>query len=210
MNIIRQFTILVVFCFIGEILHKIIPLPVPSAIYGMVLMFCALQFKLMPLSAVEKVSDYLLGIMPLLFVPSTVGLIVAWPILQKYGIQFVLIGILSTMLVFFVTGHVTQLVIRIQKKLSSQQKQSGIPSSRLERSGGPSSQQKQSGGPSSRLERSGSPSSRLKRSGMERSLDCARDDQASLRDDQAPLHDDQATVRDDNDVSNKNNSQEEK
>lgn len=113
MKYIKQFTILVTVCFIGEILHRLIPLPVPANIYGLVLMFCALHFKLMPISAVEETSDFILGIMPLLFIPSTVGLILAWDILKVHWLQFLIIGILGTIVVFFVTGHVTQLVIKI-------------------------------------------------------------------------------------------------
>ena len=116
MRLVKQFCILVITCFIGEILHAVIPLPVPASIYGLVLMFCALQFKIMPLSEVEQVSDSILSIMPLLFIPSTVGLILAWDILKVWWLQFLIIGILGTMVVFFVTGHVTQLVIRIMKK----------------------------------------------------------------------------------------------
>ena len=116
MNYIKQFTILVAVCFIGEILHHLIPLPVPASIYGLVLMFCALHFKIMPLESVEKVSDNILSIMPLLFVPSTVGLILAWNILKVWWLQFLIIGIGSTIAVFFVAGHVTQLVIKISKR----------------------------------------------------------------------------------------------
>ena len=117
MRIVKQFAILVITCFIGEILHAVIPLPVPASIYGLVLMFVALQTKIMPLSAVEEISDGLLGIMPLLFIPSTVGLILAWDILKVWWLQFMIIGILGTMVVFFVTGHVTQIVIRILRRL---------------------------------------------------------------------------------------------
>ena len=116
MRLVKQFTILVLVCFIGEILHELIPLPVPASIYGLVLMFAALQTKLMPLEAVEEVSDGLLGIMPLLFIPSTVGLILAWDILKVHWLQFLLIGIVGTMVVFFVAGHVTQFVIRILRR----------------------------------------------------------------------------------------------
>lgn len=116
MRLVKQFTILVITCFIGEILHEVIPLPVPASIYGLVLMFLALQFKIMPLSAVEEISDSLLGIMPLLFIPSTVGLILAWDILKVWWLQFMIIGILGTTVVFFVTGHVTQIVIWILRR----------------------------------------------------------------------------------------------
>lgn len=117
MRLIKQFTILVTVCFIGEILHRLIPLPVPASIYGLVLMFAALQAKIMPLDAVEEISDGLLGIMPLLFIPSTVGLILAWPILKIHWLQFTVIGVGSTIAVFFASGHITQLVIRIKKAL---------------------------------------------------------------------------------------------
>ena len=116
MRLIKQFCILVIVCFIGEILHEIIPLPVPASIYGLVLMFAALQTKIMPLEAVEEVSDGLLSIMPLLFIPSTVGLILAWDILKVHWLQFLIIGIVGTAVVFFVAGHVTQLVIRLSKQ----------------------------------------------------------------------------------------------
>lgn len=116
MKFIKQFTILVAVCFIGEILHRIIPLPVPASIYGLVLMFAALQSKIMPLSAVEQASDALLSIMPLLFIPSTVGLILAWDILKARWLQFLIIGIVGSIVVFFTAGHVTQLVIRIMKR----------------------------------------------------------------------------------------------
>lgn len=108
MKYVRQFTIFVSVCFIGEIIHRIIPLPIPSPIYGLVLMFLALEFKIMPLDKIEEISDSLLEIMPLLFVPSTAGLLVAWPVIKKYWFPILIIGIAGTMLVFFVTGRVTQ------------------------------------------------------------------------------------------------------
>ncbi len=121
MRLIRQFTILVVVCFIGEILHALIPLPIPASIYGLVLMFIALQSGFMPLEAVEEVSYGILSIMPILFVPSTVGLILAWPILKVHWLEFTIIGVGSTIAVFFAAGHVTQLVIRIVRKIMGQE-----------------------------------------------------------------------------------------
>ena len=101
MKFVKQFAIFVTICFIGEVLHKVIPLPVPASIYGLVLMFCALKFKIMPLQEVEVFSDFLLEIMPLLFIPSTVGLIVAWPIIQKHWLPILIITLLGTTFIFF-------------------------------------------------------------------------------------------------------------
>ncbi len=123
MTFLKQFAILVIVCFIGEILHAVIPLPVPASIYGLVLMFAALHFKVMPLEKVEQVSDSLLSIMPVLFVPSTVGLMVAWPVLKQYWLEFLVIGILSTIIVFFTAGHVTQLVIRLTRRHDTEEQE---------------------------------------------------------------------------------------
>lgn len=120
MKFVKQFAIFVTICFIGEVLHKVIPLPVPASIYGLVLMFCALKFKIMPLQEVEVFSDFLLEIMPLLFIPSTVGLIVAWPIIQKHWLPILIITLLGTTFIFFVVGHVTQFFAKLVRSRNNQ------------------------------------------------------------------------------------------
>ena len=119
MTYIRQFAVIITVCFIGEVLQKYIPLPVPASIWGLLLMFVSLRTKIFPLKAVDTTSDFILAIMPLLFVPSTVALITAGPTLKKYGIQFLIIGVVSTIVVFGVTGIVTQAIIRLTHKNSS-------------------------------------------------------------------------------------------
>ena len=120
MKFVKQFAIFVTICFIGEVLHKVIPLPVPASIYGLVLMFCALKFKIMPLQEVEVFSDFLLEIMPLLFIPSTVVLIVAWPIIQKHWLPILIITLLGTTFIFFVVGHVTQFFAKLVSSRNNQ------------------------------------------------------------------------------------------
>lgn len=116
MKYLKQFLIIIAFCFIGEALHVLLPLPVPASIYGLVLMFCALQFKIFSLSAVEETCDFLLEIMALFFVPSTVGLVTAGDLMKEAGLQFIAVGVLSTFLVFGVTGLTTQGIIKIFHK----------------------------------------------------------------------------------------------
>ena len=119
MTYIRQFAVIITVCFIGEVLQKYIPLPVPASIWGLLLMFVSLRTKIFPLKAVDTTSDFILAIMPLLFVPSTVALITTGSTLKKYGIQFLIIGVVSTIVVFGVTGIVTQAIIRLTHKNSS-------------------------------------------------------------------------------------------
>ncbi|MBQ2048119.1 MAG: CidA/LrgA family protein, partial [Schwartzia sp.] len=45
MKSLKQFAVILFFSFIGEALHALIPLPVPASIYGIILLFLALQRK---------------------------------------------------------------------------------------------------------------------------------------------------------------------
>ena len=51
MKYIPQFLYILSFSFIGEILQKAIPLPIPASIYGMVLMLTLIIKTVMPMSS---------------------------------------------------------------------------------------------------------------------------------------------------------------
>ncbi len=119
MNYVKQFCIILAFSFTGEVLNRLIPLPVPASIYGLVLLFLALEFKIIKVEHIKEVSKFLLGIMSIFFVPSSVGFINALPLMKKYGIQFALIGIVSTFIVFGVTGRITQQLMKIRNRNNS-------------------------------------------------------------------------------------------
>ncbi|WP_407398863.1 CidA/LrgA family protein [Treponema sp.] len=122
MNYVKQFCIILAFSFTGEVLNRIIPLPVPSSIYGLVLLFLALEFKIIKVEHIKEVSKFLLGIMTLFFVPSSVGFINALPLMKKYGLLFISITIVSTLIVFAVTGQVTQALMKIRNRNSVSEK----------------------------------------------------------------------------------------
>lgn len=122
MNYVKQFCIILAFSFTGEVLNRIIPLPVPASIYGLVLLFLALEFKIIKVEHIKEVSKFLLGIMTLFFVPSSVGFINALPLMKKYGLLFISITIVSTLIVFAVTGQVTQALMKICNRNSVSEK----------------------------------------------------------------------------------------
>ena len=63
MNYVKQFCIILAFSFTGEVLNRLIPLPVPASIYGLVLLFLTLEFKIIKVEHIKEVSKFLLGIM---------------------------------------------------------------------------------------------------------------------------------------------------
>ncbi len=111
MKYLRQFVIILGISCVGELLRFFLPFPIPGTVYGLVLMFLFLQFKIIKISQVKEASTFLLEIMPILFVPSTVGLMTTWEVLQPILLPVCIISVVSTFLVIAVTGKVTDFVI---------------------------------------------------------------------------------------------------
>ncbi len=116
MKYVKQFTIIALLSLIGEALGRAIPLPIPASIYGVVLMFLCLEFKILPLSAVKEAGMFLVSCMQLMFIPATVGLIDVWDVLLPNALAYAVIIPLSTFAVMLVSGKVTEAVIAIGKK----------------------------------------------------------------------------------------------
>ena len=116
MKYLKQFCIIISISFVGEILNKIVPLPIPASIYGIVILFVLLCTKVIKVSDVREVSKFLIEIMPIMFVPPAAGLLETWGIVQTGLWQYLLLTIISTVIVMAVSGLVTQLVIKIGRK----------------------------------------------------------------------------------------------
>lgn len=116
MKYIKQFGIILLISFIGEILNRVIPLPVPASIYGIVILFLCLELKIIKLSSVKDVSDFLIEIMPIMFVPAAVGLMTSWEILRPSWLSYIVITLITTVIVMAISGIVTQAIIRMSRK----------------------------------------------------------------------------------------------
>lgn len=115
MKYLRQ--LLVIFCMtcIGEILKSKIPLPVPASIYGLVILLVCLIFGVIKLEWVKETGEFLIEIMPVMFIPAAVGLIVSWEQLSYILAPVVIITVVSTIVVMGVTGKVTDFLMDIKK-----------------------------------------------------------------------------------------------
>lgn len=112
MKYIKQFTIIVLISFVGELMNYFIPLPIPASIYGLVIMLVLLTTGALKLEMIRDVAGFLLTIMPLMFIPIAVGLIESWDIIQPRVIQYSIVTFVSLIVVFMASGWATQLVIR--------------------------------------------------------------------------------------------------
>lgn len=123
MRFIRQFLIILLVSFLGEVLKAILPLPIPASIYGLVIMLALLVSKKVKLHQVEGGSMFLIDIMPLMFIPGSAGLINIWPNLKPVLIPLLVMTLVSTVLVMAVSAKVTEFVIKFDKKEEKQREE---------------------------------------------------------------------------------------
>lgn len=112
MKYLRQACLIFLFTFLGELLHFLIPLPIPASIYGMVLLFAALGLKIIRVNAVKDAGSFLTSILPVLFVAPAVNLMDCWYLLSDSVVSITLIILFTTVLTFVVSGWVTGWLVR--------------------------------------------------------------------------------------------------
>ena len=116
MKYIRQFLIILLITFLGEVCIYLILLPVPASIYGLLLLLWALLAGVIKLDQVKEVSCFLIEIMPLMFIPAAVGLLESWGALSGIFAEVAVITAVSTVLVMGISGIVTQWIIRAERR----------------------------------------------------------------------------------------------
>lgn len=112
MKYLKQFLIILLISFIGEILKAVLPLPVPASIYGMVILFVGLLTGIIKLEAVQDAGKFLIEIMPVMFIPAGVGLMNSWGVLKPMLLPVSVVTVVVLVAVMVVTGRVSQAVIR--------------------------------------------------------------------------------------------------
>ncbi|MEY8390293.1 CidA/LrgA family protein [Lachnospiraceae bacterium] len=112
MKFLKQFGIILLISFIGELLYTLLPFPVPASIYGIMILFLCLQTGLVRLDAVKETSDFLIEIMPVMFVPAAAGLMDSWQAMKEDIVAYAVITALTTCLVMIVSGRVVQFGIQ--------------------------------------------------------------------------------------------------
>lgn len=83
MRVLRQMFWISFFSLAGEIARWFLPLPVPAAVYGLVFLFLA--WGLLPVSAVQETGQFLLALMPILFVSPTITTAMGIVVSEMHG-----------------------------------------------------------------------------------------------------------------------------
>lgn len=110
MKFLRQFMIILLLSFLGEVLKMFIPLPIPASVYGLVLMLLCLVTGILKTSQVKEAAFFLIEIMPVMFIPAAAGLIDSWKVLQPLLLPILVITVVITIFVMVVTGKTAQMI----------------------------------------------------------------------------------------------------
>ena len=110
MKFLRQFMIILLLSFLGEVLKMFIPLPIPASVYGVVLMLLCLVTGILKTSQVKEAAFFLIEIMPVMFIPAAAGLIDSWKVLQPLLLPILVITVVITIFVMVVTGKIAQMI----------------------------------------------------------------------------------------------------
>ena len=116
MKYLRQALCILAFTLAGELLAALIPLPIPAAIYGMVLLLIALLTGLLKEKHIADTANFLISIMPAFFVAPSVRLLEYWGLIAPHVAAILTISVTSTLLVFAVAGLVTQALLKRKEK----------------------------------------------------------------------------------------------
>lgn len=116
MKLLKQIMIIGTVTFAGEMCNLLLPLPVPASVYGMLLLFACLQTGVIKLSQVEDTADFLVAVMPVMFVAPCVSLMDSIAGVLDNIPALVLICLFTTVTTMSITGVTAQFMIRRKKQ----------------------------------------------------------------------------------------------
>ncbi len=112
MKYIFQLMLIIAVSLVGEILYQLLPLPVPASVYGLIILFTLLATRVVKLEQVEDTAEFLMSIMPLFFIESTVRVMESYSLIKGKIPALFLTAFLSFIIVVFITGKTAQAIIR--------------------------------------------------------------------------------------------------
>ena len=108
MKIYLQLLIIFGFSFIGNVISNVFRLPVPGSILGMILLFLALQFKLLEFRHVDEAGSFLINNMTILFLPAGVGIMAKWNLISHFLAQILLIVVGALIINMLILGKLVE------------------------------------------------------------------------------------------------------
>ncbi len=111
MKYVKECAVILGITLVGEWLNMLLPLPVPAGVYGLFLMLILFCTGALKPEQVEATGNFLLDIMPVMFVPAAAGLMDSFEQMRPVLVPLAIICVISTLVVMTVTGKTADLMI---------------------------------------------------------------------------------------------------
>jgi holin-like protein len=121
MIFLNGITLLLVYQLAGEIIVRLLGVPIPGPVLGMVMLFVTMMIRGRAPESVEQASTALLSHLSLLFVPAGVGMMAHFGRIAEEWLPITLALLLSTVITMVATALIMQQTSRWFVKPSSGQ-----------------------------------------------------------------------------------------
>lgn len=111
MKIFREFILILIIYFLGEIISKTLNIPIPGNIIGMILLFLCLWIGIIKVEKVDNIANFFLDHLAFFFIPAGVGLMNSFADIKSSALKILIICIVTTIIVMAVTGLTVQFII---------------------------------------------------------------------------------------------------
>ncbi|WP_336365985.1 CidA/LrgA family protein [Marinobacter sp. C2H3] len=112
MQFLNGITLLLVYQLVGEIIVRLLGVPIPGPVLGMVMLFLTLMVRGAVPAALDQASGALLSHLSLLFVPAGVGMMVHFHRIAAEWVPITLSLLLSTAITLVATALIMQFTTR--------------------------------------------------------------------------------------------------
>lgn len=98
---------------------KLLHLPIPGSILGIVVLFILLKTNVIKLTWIEQGANWLLAELLLFFIPSAVGVMQYIPLLESEGVRILIVVIFSTLIVMVSSGLIATRISKRKERRTS-------------------------------------------------------------------------------------------
>lgn len=93
---------------VGNLVAIMLKIPIPGSIIGLLILLIGLYLNIIPVTFIQHGAGFILVILPLFFIPSTVGVIQYPELLSLKGVALILMVMVSTFITMIVVGRVSE------------------------------------------------------------------------------------------------------
>ncbi|WP_242362906.1 CidA/LrgA family protein [Limosilactobacillus antri] len=122
--IIVQCGIYAIILFVAQLISSLFPanFSAPAPLIGMILLYILLSTHVIKLHQVEKLGDFMLGLIAFLFVPSGIQLAGSMELMKTEGVKDILVSIIATLILLIIICFIGAALIRLHARLAKSAK----------------------------------------------------------------------------------------